>query len=119
MTLRVVMDEVKAPIHGKEIFNLEFYVLDTHLLFVCVRGSERRCRYVDSKGMESQLRRDRNRIVSLRNTVRLYYPESPNGPETDRATPWDKRRAFSREVYPSRGKNITQRGLGVSEIPRG
>ena len=119
MTLQVVIDEVKFPVHSKEIFNLEFDIFYTRLLLVCIRSNQRRCRYINSDSMESQLSGDNDRVVTLANLLASYSSEPSAGSETDCATSWDKRCPFGWEVHSSRSKDIPQRGLRVSSVPWG
>jgi len=58
MTLRVVVDKVKAFFHIKKIVSLELNVPNARLLLQRGRGNESGGRYINPSGMESQLSGD-------------------------------------------------------------
>jgi hypothetical protein len=80
--LQVVIDEVEIAFHdSEEISSLEFDILYTHLVLVCIGSNERRCRYVNSNSMEAQLSGDGNRVVALEISVASYGLESRQDPK--------------------------------------
>lgn len=69
MTIRIVVDEVKASIHAEEIVHPEFDVPNTCLPLQRDRGSVSGGGYVNSNGMEPRLRCDYDHIMTLVDSV--------------------------------------------------